>query len=115
MKTRGWAWDVVMQEAVFNTGEVLLEWSALGYVSICDSEPEFGEDAGTEETPYDYFHASSVTVDDGSLLLSARNTHAVYNIDRGRGGRSRYELPRTPVRMGGAPADAPRCSRICKP
>jgi hypothetical protein len=36
--------------------------------------------------PYDYFHANSIDVAaDGSLLLSARHTWAVYKIDRGSG------------------------------
>src|SRR5699024_7670954 len=51
-----------------------------------DSEREFEEGAGTEKKPFDYFHVNSVTVDDdGSLLVSARNTHAVYNLDRDSG------------------------------
>jgi hypothetical protein len=41
---------------------------------------------GTKKTPYDYFHLNSIEVDDdGNLLLSARNTHAVYKIDRDSG------------------------------
>ena len=34
------------------------------------------------ETPYDYFHINSIDQEpDGDLLVSARNTHAVYEID----------------------------------
>jgi Arylsulfotransferase (ASST) len=38
-------------------------------------------------TPYDYFHINSIDVDtDGNLLVSARNTHAVYKLSRHTGG-----------------------------
>ncbi len=41
---------------------------------------------GSEEHPFDYFHINSVTEDhDGSLLVSARHTNAVYQVDRPTG------------------------------
>ena len=82
----GWVWDGVIQEIDIETGEVLLDWSSLDHIPVTESEREFEDDAGTEDKPYDYFHGNSVTVDDdGSLLVSARNTHAIYNLERETG------------------------------
>src|SRR5690606_5385788 len=82
----GWVWDGVVQEIDIATGEVLLDWSALDHIPVTESERAFDEGAGTEDEPYDYFHGNSVTVDDdGSLLVSARNTHAIYNLNRDSG------------------------------
>ncbi len=69
------------------TGEVLLEWDMLDHVPLSDTEaeldPEEGEESGTEDAPFDPFHINSVTEDDdGDLLVSARNTHAVYKVGR---------------------------------
>ncbi len=68
------------------SGKVLLEWDMLDHVPLSDTEaeldPEEGE-AGTEEAPFDPFHVNSVSEDDdGDLLVSARNTHAVYKLGR---------------------------------
>ncbi|VXB08239.1 Arylsulfotransferase ASST [Citricoccus sp. K5] len=51
------------------------------------SDPQTGPpELGTEEHPFDYFHINSVTEDDdGSLLVSARHTNAVYKLDRATG------------------------------
>jgi hypothetical protein len=39
-----------------------------------------------ESVPYDFFHVNSIDIDtDGNLLVSARNTHAVYKINRRTG------------------------------
>lgn len=82
----GWVWDGVVQEIDIETGDVLLDWSALDHIPVTESERAFDDGAGTEDEPYDYFHGNSVTVDDdGSLLVSARNTHAIYNLDRTAG------------------------------
>lgn len=82
----GWVWDGVIQEVDIATGEVLLDWSALDHIPVEESERSFDDGAGTEKEPYDYFHGNSIHVDeDGSLLVSARNTHAVYNLDRDSG------------------------------
>ncbi|NHU85109.1 ArsR family transcriptional regulator [Kocuria sp. JC486] len=88
----GWAMDGVIQEVDIATGEVLFEWSAMDHVPLTDTEKDFAkaksekEKTGTEELPFDYFHINSVREDDdGSLLVSARNTHAVYRLDRETG------------------------------
>lgn len=84
----GWVTDGVVQELDIATGEVLFEWSALDHVPVSATREvsvtnqEWDEGLGTEENPLDYFHINSAHFDDdGSLLVSARNTHAIYHID----------------------------------
>lgn len=84
----GWVMDGVVQEVDIASGDVLFEWSSLDHVPVSATREvsvvnqEWDDALGTEENPLDYFHINSVSVDDdGSLLVSARNTHAVYNID----------------------------------
>jgi hypothetical protein len=85
-----------VQEIDIATGEVLLNWSARDHVPLTDTYSEMVEDAaateerldddGSAESPFDWFHVNSVAEDgDGRLLVSARNTHAVYAIDRRTG------------------------------
>ncbi|WP_299955378.1 arylsulfotransferase family protein [uncultured Modestobacter sp.] len=82
----GWVWEGVVQEVDVATGEVLLTWRSLDHVPLEETKSELPEDGGTEEQPFDYFHVNSVAEDaDGSLLVSARNTWAVYDIDRTTG------------------------------
>lgn len=84
----GWVTDGVVQEVDLETREVLFEWRALDHVPVTATMIDFGiardidERAGTEDLPLDYFHINSVRHDaDGSLLISARHTHAVYKVD----------------------------------
>ncbi|MHA6805879.1 arylsulfotransferase family protein [Salinifilum ghardaiensis] len=73
-----------VQEVDIETGEVLLDWRATEHIGLDESYLELPED--TKAVPWDYFHVNSVNLDhDGNLLLSARNTHAVYKIDRNTG------------------------------
>ncbi|NED99726.1 arylsulfotransferase family protein [Phytoactinopolyspora halotolerans] len=81
-----------VQEIDIETGEVLLEWDASEHVEMSDTYDDLGgddEDADEgedEDEPFDWFHVNSVVEDDdGGLLISARNTHAVYYIDRETG------------------------------
>lgn len=85
----GYVRDGVVQEVDVESGEVLFEWRALDHVPLTDTRVDVqsteGQEGG-EETPLDYFHINSVSEDrDGSLLISARNTHAVYRVDRETG------------------------------
>lgn len=77
----GWALDCRIQEVDIATGEVDFEWSAAEH-TFQEIAPE--DDAmGTEEAPFDWFHPNSITEDDdGNLILSARNTHAIYKLDK---------------------------------
>jgi hypothetical protein len=73
--------DNVIQEIDIETGLVLFEWHSLGSVDLNDSRIR-----ADGRTSYDYFHANSIDVDrDGNLLVSARNTCAIYKINRTTG------------------------------
>ncbi len=79
--TDGVAMDSVIQEVDIVTGEVLFEWHSLDHVGVDQGQTPF-----TERSSYDYFHINSVKEDDdGNLLISARNTFAIYKIDRETG------------------------------
>lgn len=93
----GWVHDGVIQEVDVATGEVVFEWSALDHVPVTDGLLDFDDEAGADaeegqpelgtfENPWDYFHINSATLDeDGAILMSARHTNAVYQIDRTTG------------------------------
>jgi hypothetical protein len=79
----GAAWDGIVQELNIETGEVLFEWHSLDHVGIEESYVHPPEDP---DFVYDYFHVNSIDVDhDDNLLISARNTSAVYKLDRRSG------------------------------
>ena len=82
----GLATEGVVQEVDIETGEVLFEWHSLEHVGIEESyrKPHYKKLLGS--VVVDYFHLNSIDVDhDGNLLVSARNTWAVYKIDRTSG------------------------------
>ncbi|HWB23715.1 MAG TPA: arylsulfotransferase family protein [Gaiellaceae bacterium] len=69
----------IVQELELPSGRVLFEWKSLDHVPIQESHAGVG-------APFDYFHVNSIELDsDGNLLVSARNTWAIYKIDRGSG------------------------------
>lgn len=72
-----------LQEVDIATGRVLFEWHSIDHVALDESYEKRPRKA---TVPYDYFHVNSIDVDtDANLLVSARNTHAVYKIDRRTG------------------------------
>lgn len=74
--------DCMIQERDVRTGQLLWEWHALGHVPLSASFIR----APTSSAPYDYFHLNSVQpLPGGNLLISARNTWSVYEIDRQTG------------------------------
>jgi hypothetical protein len=87
--------DNVVQEVDVATGRVLFEWNAGDHVPVTDTYRELVPDAaatdderdedGSEAAPFDWFHVNSVAEDGDALLVSARNTHAVYSVDRATG------------------------------
>jgi len=96
--------DNVIQEIDPATGRLLFEWHSLGAIGLRESRdrPERGE-------PFDYFHLNSIELGpDGDLLVSARNTCAVYEIDRTTGAVN--------WRLGGRRSDfrLDRASRFCR-
>ncbi|HYH89813.1 MAG TPA: arylsulfotransferase family protein [Solirubrobacteraceae bacterium] len=75
---RGLVVDSVIQEIDVATGLVTFEWHSLGKIALREtfSKP-------MPRAPFDYVHANSVNLDtDGDFLMSARNTWAIYKIDR---------------------------------
>ncbi|MCF2571349.1 arylsulfotransferase family protein [Brevibacterium sp. UCMA 11754] len=80
----GWAWEGVVQEVDIASGDPVVEWRSLDDVPVDQTQSKLKDDEGTEEEPFDYIHLNSVSVDDegDSLLVSARNTHAIYQLDR---------------------------------
>ncbi len=75
--------DSVVQEIDIKTGLVLFEWHAMDHISLQESS-QVGK--GIPGHIVDPFHFNSVGLDrDGNLIVSARNTSAVYKIDRSTG------------------------------
>jgi hypothetical protein len=78
--TDGRLLESIVQEVDLASGRVLLEWRARDHVAL---EESF---AAVTADPFDHFHVNSIDVDrDGHLLVSARNTWAVYKLDRKTG------------------------------
>jgi hypothetical protein len=72
--------DAVVQEVDLASGTVLFEWHSLDHVPLSDALV-----AGYPPV-FDYFHINSVAEDtDGDILISARNTSALYKIDKTSG------------------------------
>jgi hypothetical protein len=72
--------DGVLQEIDVKTGLVMYEWTSLDHVGLEESYAPV--DISSTGTPFDYFHINSINLDpDGSLLVSARNTWAIYDVD----------------------------------
>jgi hypothetical protein len=70
------------QEIDLKTGKVLLDWDSTKYVDLAESYELTSQHGGA----YDYFHINSIAeMDDGNLLISGRNTWALYKIDRSSG------------------------------
>lgn len=72
--------ESVIQEIDVKTGKLLFQWNSLDHVPITESYRSY-------YPPYwDYMHANSIDLDsDGNLLVSARNMHAIYKLDRKTG------------------------------
>jgi hypothetical protein len=75
----GIALDGVIQEIDVRTGLVMWEWHSLGHVALGESYSRASRQASN---PYDYFHLNSIEADaQGDLLVSARNTWSLFEID----------------------------------
>jgi hypothetical protein len=78
---RGIVVDNVIQEVDLETGLVLFEWHSVGQVPLADSR-----ERPQGPKSWDYFHANAIEPDrDGDLIVSARNTCALYKLDRETG------------------------------
>jgi Arylsulfotransferase (ASST) len=80
----GKVWDGILQEVDIKTGRVVFEWHSYPEVGFKESyAPPPKAKAGAKAPPYDYFHINSIDVEpNGNFLVSARNTHALYEVDR---------------------------------
>jgi outer membrane protein assembly factor BamB len=75
----GIALDGVVQEIDPHTGLVMWEWHSLGHVDLTES---YSKLPGLATNPFDYFHINSLDVDrHGNILISARNTWALYELN----------------------------------
>jgi hypothetical protein len=72
--------DGVLQEIDVKTGLVMFQWTSLDHVAFDESYAKATH--ASVPAPFDYFHINSIDADrDGSLLISARNTWAAYDLD----------------------------------
>jgi Arylsulfotransferase (ASST) len=77
----GQIYDGIVQEVDIATRRVLFEWHSCPQVGLKESYLKVPR-AGA----YDYFHINSIDIEpNGNLLVSSRNTHTVYEIDRTTG------------------------------
>jgi hypothetical protein len=82
----------IVQEVALPSGRVLFEWRSLDHVAIEETHLPWTGHA------LDYFHVNSIELThDNHLLVSARNTWAVYKVDRHSG--------RVIWRLGGKKSD----------
>jgi hypothetical protein len=90
--------DSIIQEVDVKSGLVMWEWHALGHIAAGESKnPVPGS-----SYPWDYAHVNSVDPGpSGDVLLSARNTWALYDVDI-RSGNIRWRLGgvRSSFRLG---------------
>jgi hypothetical protein len=78
----GFALDCVIQELDVRTDQVLWEWHMLGHVPVSAT---YATQPGPA-APLDFCHMNSIqSLPDGNLLVSARNTWAVYEINKQTG------------------------------
>jgi hypothetical protein len=81
----GWVLDSVVQEIEVASGDVVFEWHSLDHVPLSESLQAHREPAlhATKKRPLDYFHVNSVAdAPGGRILISARNTSALYLLAR---------------------------------
>ncbi len=83
-RAAGAVYDACMQEIDIATGLVMWEWDSLDHVPISDSYmPVHG---ASPAWPYDWFHLNSIAVGaGGAILISARSTWALYELDAATG------------------------------
>ena len=83
--------DSIAQEVDVATGLVLFQWDSLDHVPLTATYTQLPnprprkkgkpQPANTAADPYDYFHINSIGLDrDGNLIISGRNTWAVYKV-----------------------------------
>jgi hypothetical protein len=77
-KSNGVLSDSIIQEIDIKTGLVMWEWHALGHIPLSESN----NPAPKYSYPWDYVHINSISPGpNGDVLLSSRNTWALYDVD----------------------------------
>jgi len=90
--------DSVVQEIDVKTGLVMWEWHALGHIPLAESNEALPDGS----YPWDYVHVNSAAPGPaGDVLISARNTWALYDLDI-HSGEVRWRLGgrRTSFKLG---------------
>ena len=73
--------DSVVQEIDVASGKILHQWHSLDHIPLSESQSKPAKGAA-----FDYFHVNSVSLDGPDhLLISSRNTWAIYRVDRSSG------------------------------
>jgi hypothetical protein len=73
--------DTAVQEIDMKTGLVRWEWHSLDHILVTESET-----SPPKGYPWDWFHLNSIDPEpNGDILISARNTWATYQLERGSG------------------------------
>ncbi|KAI6798865.1 hypothetical protein KC361_g3143 [Hortaea werneckii] len=80
-------WDCLIQEISIDSGEVLFQWRGSEHISINNTYNVLDDiSVGIRNNPFDPFHFNSVQKDDsGNYLISVRNPHAIFYIDKSSG------------------------------
>ena len=82
-----------IQEVDVASGRLLWEWRSADHLPVAE-----GMTAPKADRPHDYFHVNSIEeTPDGGLIVSARNMHAIYKLERPSG--------RVVWRLGGRRSD----------
>ncbi len=77
----GKALDATIQGVDLSTGALVFDWSSSEHIPFSESQEAYSSDA-----PFDPVHLNSIDfTPDGKLLISARNTWALYKVDPGTG------------------------------
>ena len=83
----GTIFESIVQEVDVASGRVVWEWHSADHLPVSE-----GVTPPKDGTPHDYFHVNAVDDDGpGRLLISARNMHAIYEVDK-RTGRVLWRL-----------------------
>jgi len=85
----------VAQEIDIATGALIWEWDSLDHVPLHESHEFLSPGDGTRAQPYNYFHINSVSPagdSSGDVLISGRNTWAIYRVKRNKAGTVVWRL-----------------------
>jgi hypothetical protein len=80
-----YAYDCIVEEVDLATGRVVFEWHSIGHVPFSESVQANQEPAhhASKKRPFDYFHVNSIADGpNGTILISGRNTSALYLLAR---------------------------------